>query len=51
MQTYEELLEENRTLKAQVVELLARVAKLEARLGMNSRNSSPARQRRTKVGR
>lgn len=40
MQTYEELLEENRTLKAQVAELLARVAELEARLGMNSRNSS-----------
>ena len=40
MQTYEELLEENRTLKEQVAELLARVAELEARLGMNSRNSS-----------
>lgn len=40
MQTYEELVEENRALKAQVVELLARVAALEARLGMNSRNSS-----------
>jgi transposase len=40
MQTYEELLEENRTLKAQVAELLARVAELEAKLGMNSRNSS-----------
>jgi len=40
MQTCEELLEENRTLKAQVAELLARVAELEARLGMNSRNSS-----------
>ena len=40
MQTYEELLEENRALKAQVAELLARVAELEARLGMNSRNSS-----------
>ncbi len=40
MQTYEDLVEENRALKAQVAELLARVAALEARLGMNSRNSS-----------
>jgi transposase len=40
MQTYEELAEENRALKAQVAELLARVAELEAKLGMNSRNSS-----------
>ncbi len=40
MLTYEELLEENRTLKAQVAELLARVADLERRLGRNSRNSS-----------
>ena len=40
MQTYEELADENRALRAQVAELLARVAELEARLGMNSRNSS-----------
>ncbi len=40
MQTYEDLVEENRALKAQVAELLARMAALEARLGMNSRNSS-----------
>ncbi len=40
MQTYEQLIEENRALKAQVAELLARIAELEARLGMNSRNSS-----------
>ena len=40
MQTYEELLEENAALKAQVAEFLARVAELEAKLGMNSRNSS-----------
>jgi len=38
--TYEELLEENRALKAQVAELLARIAELERRLGTNSRNSS-----------
>ena len=47
MPTYNELLEENRTLKARVAELeaqvatlLARVTDLEARLGQNSRNSS-----------
>ena len=54
MQTYEELLAENAALKRRVAELeaenaalsvqvtalLARVAELEARLGMNSRNSS-----------
>jgi cell division septum initiation protein DivIVA len=51
MLTYEELLEENRALKAQVAELIARVAELESRLGRNSRNSFPARQRRTNVGR
>lgn len=38
--TYEELLEENRALKAQVADLIARVADLESRLGRNSRNSS-----------
>jgi hypothetical protein len=43
MQTYEDLLEENRTLKEQIAELLVRVADLEARIGLNSRNSSPAR--------
>jgi len=40
MQSYEKLLEENRALRAQVAELIARVKELEARLGMNSRNSS-----------
>jgi len=47
MQTYEQLLEENRALRAENAELkrllsaaLARIADLEARLGMNSRNSS-----------
>jgi len=40
MQTYEELLDENRTLKEQIAELLVRVANLEARIGLNSRNSS-----------
>lgn len=40
MLTYEELLEENRALKAQVTELIARVADLESRLGRSSRNSS-----------
>ena len=49
--TYEDLVEENRALKAQIAQLLARVAELERRLGTNSRNSSPARQRRTNVGR
>ena len=38
--TREELLEENRALKAQVAGLLARIADLESRLGRNSRNSS-----------
>ncbi len=58
MQTYEELLTENVALKSRVAEiesenaaLRARLADIEARLGMNSRNSSPARQRRTNVGR
>ncbi len=40
MQTYEELLEENRALRAENAALKARLAKVEARLGMNSRNSS-----------
>ena len=47
MPTYDELLEENRALRAENAELkaqlaaaLARIAELEARLGMNSRNSS-----------
>ena len=47
MQTYEQILEENRTLRAEnaalksrVAELETRIAALEARLGVNSRNSS-----------
>ena len=40
MPTYDELLAENRALKARVAELEERIRQIEARLGLNSRNSS-----------